>query len=615
MRIIALLCSVLFIGTIARSQVTLYSEDFEGITSLSTAGSTSPNTWLTSTCAGNGITLPGTKSIYISKGGLTPNDCGATGSIQYGFDNAASGTAEMFAYSSIDAACAGTISVNFDYTITSTGSEDYAELVYSSDGGTTWITVGSTLANSPSWSNTTIALPMVLDYSAFLLGFRYTFNDSNNAGLPLAIDNITVSGTDTQSPVITCPADISTCNPVVTYADPVFSDNCSAILTQTDLSGLSSGDTFPIGITVLKYTATDAAGNSTNCTFNVEVLASPVANIPLDTLAICGVNSVFIQADPGIGEWTILSGSGTFNNQYANETGVNNLPYGNSQFIWSVTTASCGTARDTILVINSMAPSPASVQDTFFACGISQANIFTATPSSGTGLWTTLQGGIITSPTSPATNITNLSSGWNDVIWTVSAPGCPSNSDTLRILSSGNVKINNPDTTICFDLFEPFTLTGTSLGATEIGNWSFSAGNGNISSINTSSTTVSSIRIGENSIVYMVEYENCPKDSDTITIIAKYCDDFNPIFPTVITPNGDGKNDLFEIQNLEKIYPDCHVVIYNRWGSVVYESTGYVNAWDGRYKGEPLPMGTYFFKLELNDSENKIFNGPISIIH
>jgi gliding motility-associated-like protein len=56
------------------------------------------------------------------------------------------------------------------------------------------------------------------------------------------------------------------------------------------------------------------------------------------------------------------------------------------------------------------------------------------------------------------------------------------------------------------------------------------------------------------------------------------------------------------------------VVIFNRWGSIVYESIGYVEPWDGTFNGEDLPMGTYFYKIELNDPESTVYSGPISII-
>jgi gliding motility-associated-like protein len=73
--------------------------------------------------------------------------------------------------------------------------------------------------------------------------------------------------------------------------------------------------------------------------------------------------------------------------------------------------------------------------------------------------------------------------------------------------------------------------------------------------------------------------------------------------PTGFSPNGDGKNDLFVIHGIE-IYPDNELVIFNRWGNVVNEFTGYNNNWDGRASnGETLPNGTYFAILSINGEE------------
>ena len=83
----------------------------------------------------------------------------------------------------------------------------------------------------------------------------------------------TVTVEDNIAPIITCPADIivNTCSMIVTYV-VTSSDNCSGeIITQTDLTGYTSGDTFPVGTTTLEYTVTDASGNTAVCTFNVTV--------------------------------------------------------------------------------------------------------------------------------------------------------------------------------------------------------------------------------------------------------------------------------------------------------------------------------------------------------
>jgi gliding motility-associated-like protein len=82
----------------------------------------------------------------------------------------------------------------------------------------------------------------------------------------------------------------------------------------------------------------------------------------------------------------------------------------------------------------------------------------------------------------------------------------------------------------------------------------------------------------------------------------------------LFTPNSDGDNDYFEIDNLHILYPNCEVKIINRGGNIVYESTGYAEPWDGRFKGEDLPLGTYFYSITSPDAAFEDFSGSISII-
>lgn len=63
------------------------------------------------------------------------------------------------------------------------------------------------------------------------------------------------------------------------------------------------------------------------------------------------------------------------------------------------------------------------------------------------------------------------------------------------------------------------------------------------------------------------------------------------------TPDGDGVNDFFEIENIQ-FYPENRLAIYNRWGNKVFEAFNYKNDWDGTYKGEPLPVASYYYILE-----------------
>jgi gliding motility-associated-like protein len=85
----------------------------------------------------------------------------------------------------------------------------------------------------------------------------------------------------------------------------------------------------------------------------------------------------------------------------------------------------------------------------------------------------------------------------------------------------------------------------------------------------------------------IIEFENCDDDPTNET-------DFS--FPNVITPNSDGINDLFEIENLPE---NTEVIILNRWGNVVFSSTNYQNNWDGKdTSGKELVDGVYTYKFK-----------------
>ena len=80
-----------------------------------------------------------------------------------------------------------------------------------------------------------------------------------------------------------------------------------------------------------------------------------------------------------------------------------------------------------------------------------------------------------------------------------------------------------------------------------------------------------------------------------------------------MTPNGDGANDVFFIQNIET-FPKNQLTIFNRWGNKVFETRGYTNDWDGTFNGKPLPVATYYYVLELNDAQKQIKSGYVSLL-
>lgn len=82
--------------------------------------------------------------------------------------------------------------------------------------------------------------------------------------------------------------------------------------------------------------------------------------------------------------------------------------------------------------------------------------------------------------------------------------------------------------------------------------------------------------------------------------------------PNVFTPNGDGKNDTFEIIGLP-LYSENEITIVNRWQSPVYEKKRYQNDWTAN----GLSDGTYFYILKVKNVSNEWqeFKGYVTVLH
>ena len=85
-----------------------------------------------------------------------------------------------------------------------------------------------------------------------------------------------------------------------------------------------------------------------------------------------------------------------------------------------------------------------------------------------------------------------------------------------------------------------------------------------------------------------------------------------PVIPNVFSPNGDGINDVWDIKYLAA-YPGATVDVFNRGGQMIFRSQGYTTPWNGTYKGNPLPVGTYYYVIDPKNGREKI-SGSITIL-
>jgi gliding motility-associated-like protein len=83
--------------------------------------------------------------------------------------------------------------------------------------------------------------------------------------------------------------------------------------------------------------------------------------------------------------------------------------------------------------------------------------------------------------------------------------------------------------------------------------------------------------------------------------------------PDAFSPNGDGINDVWNINGIH-LYPAAMIIIYNRWGQMLWKSErGYPVPWDGRSRGEALPVDSYHYVIDLHNGPKPII-GTVTII-
>jgi gliding motility-associated-like protein len=86
----------------------------------------------------------------------------------------------------------------------------------------------------------------------------------------------------------------------------------------------------------------------------------------------------------------------------------------------------------------------------------------------------------------------------------------------------------------------------------------------------------------------------------------------NCAIPNAFSPNGDQVNDHWNLPLLRN-QPNCSVLVFDRYGNKIFESRGYTNSWDGISGGKPVPVGAYYYLIDLRDG-SKPLSGSVTIL-
>ena len=133
------------------------------------------------------------------------------------------------------------------------------------------------------------------------------------------------------------------------------------------------------------------------------------------------------------------------------------------------------------------------------------------------------------------------------------------------------------------------------------------------------SVTVTGLSISTNYRLMVVEYnefnnvknyllstnEGNPLNIKTMDVV-----ELNIIASNYISPNGDGKNDTWQVERIDELI-DFDLFIYNNIGEELYHTKAYNNSWQATFKGKDLPSGTYYYVFK---KESRVVKGFITVV-
>jgi gliding motility-associated-like protein len=458
-----------------------------------------------------------------------------------------------------------------------------------------------------------------------------TLNSTNNGNCSQANDTIVINFTN--SPSVNAGVDLFSCknNASLVLAGVVGGPTTTGIWTggggtfNPNNSVLTASYTptnaeIAVGYVNLILTSTNNGGcNSVNDLIKLNFVPKPFANFNFNNVCLNNTTTFTDFSLPGAG--TIASWEWMFGDATPTATTQNT----------SHTYSASSTFTTQLIVSNS------------FGCydTIKKTPLIYPLPNASFGINRICSGNLLTLTFSDSTTIASPET-INTWLWDFGGPG-QSNSQnpaqlfpgsgfyTIKLIATSN---HNCKDTVSKQLnltprpsagFAYSISSGVNVGTTVnfvdtssyANNWSWNFGDGQGTSSSSQNPSTIYYDNGTYVITQIVsDGYGCSDTARAAIKINNITNEISTLIPNAISPNGDGKNDVWKLDFLNLLYPNASVEIYNRWGENVYNAEGsYTNPWDGTYKGQALPVGTYYYILKLNDANNtEPFKGGILLI-
>ncbi len=405
----------------------------------------------------------------------------------------------------------------------------------------------------------------------------------------LGITTFTILGTGPAGCVNSKTISINTYSLPIVTVNPTNTIICSG--TPVIITALGATTyTWNNGITLNTITALPVAPTTTygvigkntqgcknSATSTINLITKPIVSISSPSTIVCQGYTMQVNAS---GATTYSWSTGAIINPIIIQ------PFFNQTY--SVVGTNGGICKDTAYLPISIIPAPSisATTSNSIVCN-NQSTTLTASGSSITYTW--MPGFFIGNPYSATINTPTTFT-----VYGQNTSGC-ANFSTLfiDIKNSGNITPIAIPNTICI---------GDSSILSVIGGY-VPLWNNNISVVKPTSNATYTANA--------IDVIGCSTNVTFTVTIDEKCDVgvFNGF-----TPNGDGINDYFIIENVSK-FPNNQVIIFNRWGNKIYQTSQYDNMnnrWDGKFRGKTVDSGTYFYTL-LTKEGNLIKKGWIEV--
>lgn len=361
--------------------------------------------------------------------------------------------------------------------------------------------------------------------------------------------------------------------PTSVGCDSIISINLTVIPITTLTVSASGCDTFRLpngSLVTTTGTYRDTLTGSNGCdSVIVTNLILGQSSSSTQTLSLCAGQTVTVGTN-------VYGATGTYRDTFSTSLG-------------------CDSIIVTNLTINPL--TAANITSTSNLCQDAASVVFTATPAGGT--WA--GGGI--NPTTGLFNPTTAGAGTFIVTYTAPGPCGEIDSATVVVFSTPSITVNVTDDE-CDQSIGAIDVTVN--GGTAPIAYAWSSGE----------TTQDLSGLKKGSYTLTVTDANLCTDSETVLVenITNDDCDYNIFVPNIFSPDGNGQNDVLFVDGsgIETV----EIVIYNRWGNLIFSSTSLTQGWDGTYKGKQVNQGVFVYYVKGKFVDGKAFEqkGTITLV-